>query len=128
MEEQDGTIKLALVQMNVVGGELDLNLEHAAERIARAASEGAHLALLPEVMDLGWTHPSAKKMAYPVPGGKTFEHLAASPMQNQIYVAAGIVEKDDLCRCRGKGIRSAEISWIHGSRYDIVTVQLGRSC
>ncbi len=32
--------------MNVVGGELDLNLQHAAERIARAAREGAQLALL----------------------------------------------------------------------------------
>ncbi len=71
MTEQNGSFKLALVQMNVVGGELDLNLRHAAKRIAEAASKGAHLALLPEVMDLGWTHPSAKTMAYPVPGGKT---------------------------------------------------------
>jgi predicted amidohydrolase len=94
MDKQDGIIKLALVQMNVAGGELDLNLQHAAERIAQAAGEGAHLALLPEVMDLGWTHPSAKTMAYPVPGGKTFEHLAAAAMQNHIFVVAGIVEKD----------------------------------
>ena len=94
ISQLDGPVKLALVQMNVVGGELDLNLRHAAERIAEAASEGAHLAFLPEVMDLGWTHPSAKTKAYPVPGGKTFEHLAAAARQNQIYVVAGIVEKD----------------------------------
>ena len=90
----DGPIKLALVQMNVVGGELDLNLKHAAARIEEAANGGAHLALLPEVMDLGWTHPSAKTMAYPVPGGKTFEHLADAASNNRIYVVAGIVEKD----------------------------------
>jgi predicted amidohydrolase len=94
MTEQNGSFKLALVQMNVVGGELDLNLRHAAKRIAEAAGEGAHLALLPEVMDLGWTHPSAKTMAYPVPGGKTFEQLAEAAKKNQIYVVAGIVEKD----------------------------------
>jgi predicted amidohydrolase len=94
MTEQIGSIKLALVQMNVVGGELDLNLQHAAKRIAEAATEGAHLALLPEVMDLGWTHPSAKTMAYPVPGGKTFERLAEAAKNNKIYVVAGIVEKD----------------------------------
>jgi predicted amidohydrolase len=90
----DGAIKLALVQMKVEGGEPDLNLRHASERIARAADEGAHLALLPEVMDLGWTHPSAKILAYPVPGGKTFEKLADAARKNQIYVVAGIVEKD----------------------------------
>ena len=94
MTEYTGSFKLALVQMNVVGGELDLNLQHAAERIARAAGEGAQLALLPEVMDLGWTHPSAKTLAFPVPGGKTFEQLANAARENQIYVVAGIVEKD----------------------------------
>ena len=94
VERQDGAIKLAMIQMKVVGGELDRNLRHAAERIARAASEGTQLALLPEVMDLGWTHPSAKTLAYPVPGGKTFEQLAEAAKNNQIYVVAGIVEKD----------------------------------
>jgi len=94
MSKLVGPVKLALVQMNVVGGELDLNLRHAAERITEAANKGAHLALLPEVMDLGWTHPSAKTMAYPVPGGKTFQHLAAAARQNQIYVVAGIIEKN----------------------------------
>jgi hypothetical protein len=75
-EGVDGMIKLALVQMNVVGGDLDLNLRHAAQRIAEAAGGGAQLALLPEMMDLGWTHPSGKTMAYPVPGGKTFVQLS----------------------------------------------------
>ena len=94
MDRQDGAIKLAMIQMKVEGGELDLNLKHAAEQIAKAAGEGAQLVLLPEVMDLGWTHPSAKTLAFPVPGGKTFEQLAEAAKNNQIYVVAGIVEKD----------------------------------
>lgn len=94
MNRQTSTIKLALVQMKVVGGELDLNLHHAAEQVARAADEGAQLALLPEVMDLGWTHPSVKTKAFPVPGGKTFEQLAEVAKDNHIYVVAGIVEKE----------------------------------
>ena len=93
MDRQINKIKLALVQMNVEGGELDLNLQHATKRIAEAATGGAHLALLPEVMDLGWTHPSAKTLAFPIPGGKTFEHLAGAAKDNQIYVVAGMVEK-----------------------------------
>lgn len=94
VDRVEGPVKLALVQMRVEGGELDVNLLHATQRIARAAGEGAHLALLPEVMDLGWTHPSAKSLAFPVPGGKTFEKLADAARDNNIYVVAGIVEKD----------------------------------
>ena len=95
MNKQNGAIKLALIQMKVVGGELDKNLHHAAEQITRAAGEGAQLALLPEVMDLGWTHPSANTLAFPVPGGKTFEQLAEAAKDNKIFVVAGIVEKDE---------------------------------
>ena len=95
MNKQNGAIKLALIQMKVVGGELDQNLQNAAEQIARAAGEGAQLALLPEVMDLGWTHPSANTLAFPVPGGKTFEQLAEAAKDNKIFVVAGIVEKDE---------------------------------
>ncbi len=94
MEKQVDSFKLAMVQMKVVGGELDINLQAAAERIARAADEGVHIALLPEVMDLGWTHLSAKTLAFPVPGGETFEQLADAARDNHIYVVAGIVEKD----------------------------------
>ena len=86
--------KLAMVQMYVEGGALDVNLNNAAERIKEAAENGAEIALLPEVMDLGWTHPSALEMAYPVPGGKTYTTLAEAAAENDIYVCAGIVEKD----------------------------------
>jgi predicted amidohydrolase len=90
----DRNLKLAMVQMYVEGGALDVNLKHAVERIEIAAQNGADIALLPEVMDLGWTHSSALKLAYPVPGGKTFNALAEAARKNNIYVIAGIVEKD----------------------------------
>ena len=51
--------KIALIQMNVVGGELQTNLGHAVKQIEAAANQGAQIALLPEAMDLGWTHTSA---------------------------------------------------------------------
>jgi predicted amidohydrolase len=86
--------KLAMVQMYVEGGALDVNLGNAVDRIKTAAENGADIALLPEVMDLGWTHSSALEMAYPVPGGKTFNALAEAAKSNNIFVCAGIVEKD----------------------------------
>jgi predicted amidohydrolase len=92
--EVNRNFRLAMVQMYVEGGALDVNLKHAAERIEIAAQNDADIALLPEVMDLGWTHSSALKLAYPVPGGKTFNAIAEAARKNNIYVIAGIVEKD----------------------------------
>lgn len=54
--------KLALVQMYVEPGNLQKNLSNADKLIAGAASGGADFVLLPEVMDLGWTHPSASNV------------------------------------------------------------------
>jgi predicted amidohydrolase len=85
---------LAMIQMEVEGGALDENLERAASRIAAAAESGARLALLPEMMDLGWTHPSAKEMAYAIPDGKTCRFLCEQAKKNRIFVCAGISEND----------------------------------
>ena len=88
------SFKLAVAQMRVVGGELDTNLEHAAELIAEAAGKDAQLVLLPEAMDLGWTDPSALTMAQEVPGGKTVSMLSHMAKKHQIYICSGLTEKD----------------------------------
>jgi predicted amidohydrolase len=86
--------KLAMAQMSVEAGKLDANLDRAEARIAEAASNGARIVVLPEVMDLGWTDPSAKALAYEIPDGKTCRRLRDAAMKNKVYVCAGIVEKD----------------------------------
>lgn len=86
--------KLAMAQMMVEAGKPDANLDRATERIGEAAAKGAKIVLLPEVMDLGWTDPSAKTMAYEIPDGKTCRRLRDAAIKNNIYVCAGIVEKD----------------------------------
>ena len=86
--------KLAMAQMMVEAGKLDANLDRAAKRIGEAAAHGAKIVVLPEVMDLGWTDPSAKTMAYEIPDGKTCRRLRDVAAKNNIYVCAGIVEKD----------------------------------
>ena len=62
-QNQTKEFKLALVQMYVEPGNLQKNLSNAEKLIAEAAAGGADFVLLPEVMDLGWTHPSAKQYA-----------------------------------------------------------------
>ena len=70
------------------------NLDRATSRIAEAAANGATIALLPEAMDLGWTDPSARDLAFEIPEGKTCQALRKAAMLNGIYVCAGIIEKD----------------------------------
>ncbi|NQU88377.1 MAG: carbon-nitrogen hydrolase family protein [Mariniphaga sp.] len=92
--QEKSTLKLAMAQMLVEGGNKEANLNRAVERIVEAAKNGVDLVLLPEAMDLGWTHSSAKIQAKPIPSGSTFQILAKAAKDNQVYVCAGIVEKD----------------------------------
>lgn len=85
---------LAMIQMEVEAGNLQANLERAEKRIAKAASNGAAVALLPEAMDLGWTDPSARELAFEIPDGKTCMALRKAAERNGIYVCAGIIEKE----------------------------------
>jgi predicted amidohydrolase len=93
-QNQTREFKLALVQMYVTPGDLQKNLSHADKLIAEAAAGGADVVLLPEVMDLGWTHPSAKQYAGAIPGGKTFKSLAEAAKRNNVWLCCGIAEKD----------------------------------
>ena len=86
--------KLALVQMRVDGGERDINLDRAGNRIREAAGQGARFILLPEAMDLGWTDPSSLGKAQPVPGGETASFLSDIAEKYQVYLCAGLTEKD----------------------------------
>lgn len=96
MNSQTAThlFRLALVQMYVEPGALQKNLEHANDLISEAAMAGADVVLLPEVMDLGWTHPSARQLADSVPGGVACSSLCKAAVDNNVYLCAGIVERD----------------------------------
>ena len=87
--------KIAMVQMEVVGGNQELNLANAEARIREAAEHGAKLAVLPEALDFGWTHTSARQGAGPIPGGKSFDALSKAARENKIFICAGIIERED---------------------------------
>lgn len=93
-KDHSGSFRLALIQMRVVGGERTLNLEHARDLIAIAAAEGAQVVLLPETMDLGWTHQSARTLAQPIPDGDTCRALRDAAQRHKLYLCAGLVERD----------------------------------
>lgn len=85
-------IKIAMGQMFVEGGKPLPNLNRASEMIERAKGEGASLILLPECLDLGWTHPSAKELAQPIPGEYS-DLLCEAACRCGIYVVAGLTER-----------------------------------
>jgi predicted amidohydrolase len=85
--------KLALVQMRVDGGEKENNLARAVGFIAQAAAAGAHVVLLPEALDLGWTHRSARTEAEEIPEGEACLRLRSAARLHGVYVCAGLVER-----------------------------------
>src|SRR5262245_8251001 len=86
--------KLALIQMLVQGGNKIANLNHADRMVGEAVRAGAQVVLLPEAFDLGWTHPSVRAEASPIPGGDVFERLRKLAVAHKIYLCAGLTEKD----------------------------------
>jgi predicted amidohydrolase len=91
---ETATFKLALVQLLVEGGRRETNLARVQAAIALSASQGARVVLLPEVCDLGWTHPSARELAEPIPDGTACRSLMEAAAQHAVYVCAGVTERD----------------------------------
>jgi predicted amidohydrolase len=93
--ETGHSYKLALVQMKVEGGNRAGNLAHAEKKIAEAVANGAQVILLPEAMDLGWTHPSALTDAQSISKGETGQFLRAQANKYQVYICSGLIEKEE---------------------------------
>jgi predicted amidohydrolase len=86
-------MRLAMVQMRVEPGALEQNLARAERLVEEAAQRGAEVIVLPEAMNLGWTHPSAASQAELIPEGASCDRLSKCARQHGIYVCAGLVEK-----------------------------------
>ncbi len=84
--------RVGMAQVLVEGGRPDANLGRAVRAIGEAAAQGCRLVVLPECLDLGWTDPSARDLARPIPGPHA-ERLAQAAHEHRIYVAAGLVER-----------------------------------
>jgi len=79
-------------QILVEGGALEENLRRATEMIRQASKRGCSVIVLPECLDLGWTHPSARTLSRPIPGPHSDE-LAEAAKEGSIYVVAGLTER-----------------------------------
>jgi predicted amidohydrolase len=84
--------RLGMAQTLVEGGEPDANLDRAVRAVGKAAGLGCRVVVLPECLDVGWTHPSARDFAQPIPGPHS-NRLARAAREAGVYVAAGLVER-----------------------------------
>src|SRR4029077_16356411 len=84
--------RIGMAQMLVWGAQPAANLDRAEAAIHDAAGKGCRLIVLPECMDLGWTDPSARRLAQPIPGPHS-QRLARSAKQTGMFVVAGLVER-----------------------------------
>ena len=66
----------------------------APAAIAEASREGAEIVVLPEAMDLGWTHPVSQTEAEAVPEGLVYQTLAATAIEHGVYVCSGLTEAE----------------------------------
>lgn len=86
------SIRVGMGQMRVVGGDPASNLPRAEQMIAEAVAQDCELVVLPECLDLGWTHSSAHTMAEPIPGPRS-ERFCQAAADCGIMIAAGLTER-----------------------------------
>jgi predicted amidohydrolase len=84
--------RVGMAQVLVEGGRPEANLGRAAAAVREAAARGCRLVVLPECLDLGWTDPSARGLARPIPGAHA-DALIRAARENGVYLAAGLVER-----------------------------------
>jgi predicted amidohydrolase len=87
-------LKLGLGQLLVEGGEPSRNLDRAVKMVKEASLRGCDIVLLPETLDLAWTHPSALSEAEPIPG-KYSDILCKAAKDFSIHICAGLTEKSE---------------------------------
>lgn len=86
-------VRIALGQILVEPGLPEANMARAVAAIDCAAQAGADMLVLPECLDFGWAHDSARGGAEPIPGPRA-AMLAARAGTAGMVLAAGLSERD----------------------------------
>ncbi len=84
--------RVGMAQILVEGGRSVANLRRATDAIRNATGAGCRVVVLPECLDFGWTDPSARGLAQPIPGPHT-NVLADAARKERVFVVAGLVER-----------------------------------
>ena len=94
---REALVKIACIQMEPIVGEKDRNIRHSLTLIEKAADAGARLLVLPELANSGYVFRSREEafaLAENVPGGPTCDAWMAAAKARNLYIVAGIAERD----------------------------------
>jgi predicted amidohydrolase len=87
-------IKVASVQMEIIQGDKNANLQKALEFIKKASSEKTNLICFSEYFSTGFDPKHANELAEPIPG-RTTEILGENAKKFNISIAAPILEVEN---------------------------------
>jgi predicted amidohydrolase len=93
-----GSVKIACIQMEPHVGDVAGNRAAASRFIEAAARQDARLIVLPELCNSGYVFHSREEalaLAERIPAGPTCEEWSALARRLQVYIVAGIAERDD---------------------------------
>jgi len=94
----EAVVKIACVQMNPKVGEKENNIKKSVTMINEAAKNGANLIVLPELANSGYVFNSreeAFELSEEIPKGKTTKAWMDAAAKNNVYIVAGINERDN---------------------------------
>ncbi len=88
-----GELVVGMGQMLVAGGDVEGNLRRAQAMVAQAAAADCTAVVLPECLNIGWTHPASRALAAPIPGPHS-DVLCRAARDAGLHVVAGLAERD----------------------------------
>lgn len=88
-------IKTAVIQMNIVQGDIPYNLSNAVQKIKDAAANGAELVCLPEAFATGMNFMQLHNIAQPIGNSEIVSTLCELANSNHIYIIGGFIEKEE---------------------------------
>jgi N-carbamoylputrescine amidase len=94
---REALVKVACIQMEPIVGEKDRNIQLSLTMIEQAADAGARLIVLPELANSGYVFRSreeAFELAEQIPDGPTCEAWMSVAKARDLYIVAGIAERD----------------------------------
>lgn len=97
---KESLVTVAVCQLALDFGRKDENVAKTVSRITEAAENGAKLIVLPELCNTGYTFNTREQafaLAEEIPAGPTTQAWATIAKEKQVYVAAGITEREGSC-------------------------------
>jgi predicted amidohydrolase len=85
-------IKAAAIQFTIQLGDIDANVAHVREAVARVAAQGCRLAVLPEMWSTGFAYKSLNELACRTP--ETVEEMGRLSREHGLVLVGSLPEPD----------------------------------